>query len=190
MAFEATVSLAITAVPKTMRITSWLGLSLYKCSETIEYGVNRVGSVTMKALIPIGLAILVSVSNIPYVYGFKKAYSENPFIFAASMSFLCGVILLVLSLFWGKIEPAYVVKHWPVIVLAAVGIASVGVLMYVIVNKYGANYFMVASLCNVIVPASVVGFLIFKEKCNIAWLVPSLICASLSVFFFAMSRPR
>ena len=63
----------------------------------------------MKALIPIVLAILVSVSNIPYVYGFKKAYSENPFIFAASMSFLCGVILLVLSLFWGRIEPTYVV---------------------------------------------------------------------------------
>ena len=32
----------------------------------------------MKIIIPVLLSVLVGVGTTPYVYGFKKAFSENP----------------------------------------------------------------------------------------------------------------
>jgi len=141
----------------------------------------------MKHAVPVLLAALVGVCGIPYVYGFRKAFSENPFIYAACFNLCAGAVLLVIALSFGGIENGYLARNWRPIVLAAVGIIGVNILAYFIVNEHGAGYWMLASLANVIIGPAVVGYLVLKEKCN-WWIVPAYLCAILTVMFFQMSR--
>ena len=141
----------------------------------------------MKTSIPIILAILVGFCNVPFIYGFKKAYSQNPFIFAGSFNLCSAFFFLSISYFYGGIEHQYITKNWHLIVLAAVGIMLINILAYYIINYYGASYWMIAALSSMLVPAIIVGYFIFKEKLNF-WIIPSIICALLTIFFFTLSK--
>ena len=141
----------------------------------------------MKTMTPVLLAVLVGVCAIPYLYGFKKAFSNNPFICSACFTLLAGTVLFVVALLYGKIQKGYVAANWLPIVLATVGIIGTNVLAYVIVNRFGASYWIIASLSNLLIAPSVVGYLLFREKCNV-WIIPAVFCAVLSVVFFTMSK--
>ncbi|MFC1534941.1 hypothetical protein ACFL7M_16430 [Thermodesulfobacteriota bacterium] len=65
----------------------------------------------MKGLIPISLAIIVGFCNIPLIYGFKKAYSQNPFIFAGSFNLCSAFFFLLIGYFYGGIEHQYFIKN-------------------------------------------------------------------------------
>jgi drug/metabolite transporter (DMT)-like permease len=141
----------------------------------------------MKALVPITLAVLAGLCNIPLIYGFKKAYSQNPFIFAGSFNLFSAFLFLSLAYLYGGIEQQYLIKNWALILFATAGIFFVNILAYYIINRYGASYWIIASLSSMLIPAIVVGYFVFKEKVNF-WIMPSIICAILSVIFFILSK--
>jgi drug/metabolite transporter (DMT)-like permease len=88
---------------------------------------------------------------------------------------------------YGGIEQQYFMKNWTLILFAAVGIFIINILAYYIINLYGASYWIIASLSSMLIPAIVVGYFVFKERVNF-WIIPSLICAILSVLFFTLSK--
>jgi len=141
----------------------------------------------MKAIVPITLAVLAGACNMPLIYGFKKAYSQNPFIFAGSFNLCSTFFFLSMAYLYGGIEQQYFMKNWTLILFAAVGIFIINILAYYIINLYGANYWIIASLSSMLIPAIVVGYFVFKERVNF-WIIPSLICAILSVLFFTLSK--
>jgi len=141
----------------------------------------------MKAIVPIMLAVLAGLCNIPLIYGFKKAYSQNPFIFAGSFNLCSAFFFLSIAYLYGGIEQQYFIKNWSFILFAALGIFLINILAYHIINRYGASYWMIASLSSMLIPAIVVGYFVFKERINL-WIIPSVICAVLSVIFFTMSK--
>jgi drug/metabolite transporter (DMT)-like permease len=141
----------------------------------------------MKAIVPITLAILAGACNIPLIYGFKKAYSQNPFIFAGSFNLCSAFLFLSLACLYGGIQQQYFIKNWSLILFAAVGIFIINVLAYYIINHHGASYWIIASLSSMLIPAIVVGYFVFKERVNF-WIIPSIICAILSVIFFLFSK--
>lgn len=141
----------------------------------------------MKALIPITLCALVGVCSIPFIYGFKKAFSQNPFIYAGCFNALSGIVLLAISYMHGGIEDHYLTRNALPIVLAASGIVLVNIIAYFVITRHGASYWMIASLSSMLIPAVVVGFIVFKEKYNL-WIYPAVVCALLTVLFFALSK--
>lgn len=141
----------------------------------------------LKIIVPISMAILVGFCSIPLVYGFKKAYSQNPFIFAGSFNLCSAIVFFSISYIYGGVEQEYFLKNWPLIVFAAMGIVLINTLAYYIINRYGASYWMIASLSGMLIPAIVVGYFVFKEKLN-SWIIPSIICAILAFFFFTLSK--
>ncbi|MBN2061023.1 MAG: hypothetical protein JW882_11480 [Deltaproteobacteria bacterium] len=141
----------------------------------------------MKAIIPVLLAILVGVANIPLIYGFKKAYSQNPFIFAGSFNLCSAFLFIMAGYLYGGIEQNYFLKNWPFIIFAAVGVFSINIMAYIIINRYGASYWLIASLSAMLIPALFVGYYVFKERLNL-WIIPSVLCAILTVFFFILSK--
>ena len=141
----------------------------------------------MKIIVPISLALIAGACNIPLIYGFKKAYSQNPFIFAGSFNLCSAFLFLGLSYFYGGIEQQYFTKNWPFILFATFGIFFINVLAYYLINHYGASYWMVTSLSTMLIPPIFVGYLIFKEKLNY-WIIPAVICAVLTVIFFGLSK--
>jgi hypothetical protein len=141
----------------------------------------------MKALIPITLAVLVGFCNVPLIYGFKKAYSQNPFIYAGSFNLCSAFFFLSIAYIYGGIEQEYFLKNWSLILFAAIGIFLINVMAYLIINRYGASYWIIASLSSMLIPAIVVGYFLFYERVNF-WIVPSIICAILSVVFFTLSK--
>ena len=141
----------------------------------------------MKIIIPISIAILVGFFNIPFIYGVKKAYSQNPFIFAGAFNLCSAIFFLIISYFYGGIEQQYLLKNWPFIIFAALGIFLINLAAYYIINHYGASYWMIASLSGMLIPPMIVGYLIFKEKLNY-WIIPTIICAILTIFFFMLSK--
>lgn len=141
----------------------------------------------MKALIPISLAILAGVCNVPLIYGFKKAYSQNPFIFAGSFNLCSAAFFISAACIYGGIEQQFFTRNWPFILAATAGIFFINIFAYHIINHHGASYWIIASLSSMLIPGIVVGYFIFKENVNF-WIVPSILCAILSVFFFIMSK--
>jgi drug/metabolite transporter (DMT)-like permease len=141
----------------------------------------------MKAIVPITLAVLAGACNIPLIYGFKKAYSQNPFIFAGSFNLCSAFIFLLLACLYGGIQQQYFIKNWSLILFAAVGIFIINILAYYIINHHGASYWIIASLSSMLIPAIVVGYFVFKERVNF-WIIPSIICAILSILFFTLSK--
>ena len=141
----------------------------------------------MKTLIPILIAVLVGVFNIPFVYGFKKAYSQNPFIFAASFNLCSAIFLLGVSFAYRGVEKDFFFRNWLFILSAACGIILINLSAYYIINSYGAGYWMIASLSNLLIPPILVGIFIFKEKFNY-WIFPTIFCAILTVVLFTLSK--
>ncbi len=141
----------------------------------------------MKAIVPITLAVLAGACNIPLIYGFKKAYSQNPFIFAGSFNLCSAFLFLLLAYLYGGIQQQYFIKNWSLILFAAVGIFIINILAYYIINHHGASYWIIASLSSMLIPAIVVGYFVFKERVNF-WIIPSIICAILSILFFTLSK--
>jgi drug/metabolite transporter (DMT)-like permease len=141
----------------------------------------------MKAIVPITLAVLAGACNIPLIYGFKKAYSQNPFIFAGSFNLCSAFLFLLLACLYGGIQQQYFIKNWSLILFAAVGIFIINILAYYIINHHGASYWIIASLSSMLIPAIVVGYFVFKERVNF-WIIPSIICAILSILFFTLSK--
>jgi drug/metabolite transporter (DMT)-like permease len=141
----------------------------------------------MKSILPIALAVLVGFCNVPLIYGFRKAYSQNPFIFAGSFNLCSAFLFLSIAYFYGGIEHQYFIKNWAVILFATIGIFIINSLAYYIINHHGASYWIIASLSSMLVPAIVVGYFVFKERVNF-WIIPSVICAILSVIFFVLSK--
>ena len=93
----------------------------------------------MKIILPISIAILVGFFNIPFIYGVKKAYSQNPFIFAGAFNLCSAIFFLVVSYFYGGIEQQYFIKNWHYIVFAALGIFLINLAAFSIcsnVNVY------------------------------------------------------
>ena len=141
----------------------------------------------MKTIVPISLAILAGACNIPLIYGFKKAFSQNPFIFAGSFNLCSAAFFIVAAYIYGGIEYQYFIKNWPFIIAATIGIFLINILAYHIINHYGASYWIIASLSGMLIPGIVVGYFLFKENVNL-WIVPSILCAILSVLFFLLSK--
>jgi drug/metabolite transporter (DMT)-like permease len=141
----------------------------------------------MKSILPIALAVFVGFCNVPLIYGFRKAYSQNPFIFAGSFNLCSAFLFLSIAYIYGGIEHQYFIKNWALILFATLGIFIINFLAYYIINHHGASYWIIASLSSMLVPAIVVGYFIFKERVNL-WIIPSVICAILSVIFFVLSK--
>ena len=141
----------------------------------------------MKSLTPILLAVGIGACNVPILYGFKKAYSQNPFVYAASFNVCSGLLMIVCTLFFGNIEHHYLAKGWPYIVTAGIGVMLMNLLAYYLINYYGAGYWIIASLCIMLLPSLLLGCVVFKEKFNL-WIIPAILCALLTVFFFNLSK--
>jgi drug/metabolite transporter (DMT)-like permease len=141
----------------------------------------------MKSILPIALAVFVGFCNVPLIYGFRKAYSQNPFIFAGSFNLCSAFLFLSIAYIYGGIENQYFIKNWALILFATLGIFIINFLAYYIINHHGASCWIIASLSSMLVPAIVVGYFIFKERVNL-WIIPSVICAILSVIFFVFSK--
>ena len=141
----------------------------------------------MKIVIPILLSLLVGVGTTPYVYGFKKAFSENPFIYAGLCNLFCGMVLLTISFTYGGAGRQYVIKNALPIGFSVLGIVLANVCNYFVVARFGASFWLLASLSMMLIPTFIVGYLIFKESCNL-WIIPCLICTLLAVLFFGLSK--
>ncbi|MDP6779516.1 MAG: hypothetical protein QGI83_22365 [Candidatus Latescibacteria bacterium] len=141
----------------------------------------------MKIILPVVLTFLVGAGAIPYVYGFRKAFSENPFIFAGIANFALGVILLGISFAYGGIERQYAVRNVVPIGLCVLGLVVANIANYFIITRYGASYWLLSSLFMMLIPSFVVGYLIFKETFNV-WIVPCVFCALLTVAFFGLAK--
>jgi len=141
----------------------------------------------MKVIVPILLALLVGVGNVPYVYGFKKAFSGNPFIYAGMSNLLCGIALLTISSVYGGAGKQYLTKNWIVIGVGALGIVVANIAIYFVITRFGASFWLLCSLFIMLIPSFIVGYLIFKENCNV-WIVPCVVCALLTVLFFGLSK--
>ena len=141
----------------------------------------------MKFALALLLTFLVGVGNVPYVYGFKKAFSQNPFIYAAMCNIFCGLVLLTISFAYVAPEKQYLIKNWIPIAIAVLGITMANVANYFIINKFGASFWLLSSLFMMLIPTFVVGYWIFKEQCN-AWIAPCVFCALLTVLFFGLSK--
>lgn len=141
----------------------------------------------MKTLVPVTLAVFAGLCNIPLIYGFKKAYSQNPFIFAGSFNLVSAFVFLSIAYLFGGIEHHYFVRNWPFILFAALGIVLINTLAYYLINYHGASYWIVVSLSSMLIPGIIVGYFILKDRVNI-WIVPSIIFAILSAIFFVLSK--
>jgi hypothetical protein len=141
----------------------------------------------MRIVIPIALALMAGTALIPFVYGMKKAFSTNPFVYSGIANLLCAIALLMISTIYGGVEKQYLVRHWIPISLGALGLVVVNISHYFVITRFGASYSMLSSLFMMLMPALVVGYLIFKERCNL-WIVPCIACALLTVLFFALSK--
>jgi len=84
----------------------------------------------MKTLVPVTLAVFAGLCNIPLIYGFKKAYSQNPFIFAGSFNLVSAFVFLSIAYLFGGIEHHYFVRNWPFILFAALGIVLINTLAH------------------------------------------------------------
>ena len=141
----------------------------------------------MKVIVPILLAFLVSVSIMPYVYGFKKAFSGNPFIYAGMCNLFCGIVLLIMSFVYGGTGKQYLAKNWIPIIMAVLGIVVANAANYFVITRFGASFWLLSSLFMMLIPSFIVGYLIFKENCNV-WIVPCVVCALLTALFFGLSK--
>lgn len=141
----------------------------------------------MKIAIPVLLSVLVGVGTTPYVYGFKKAFSENPFVYAGLCNLFCGIALLTISCTYGGAGRQYVIKNALPIGFSVLGIVLTNVCNYFIVARFGASFWLLSSLSMMLIPTFIVGYLVFKENCNL-WIVPCLICTLLAVLFFGLSK--
>ncbi len=141
----------------------------------------------MKILLPVLLTFLVGLSAIPYVYGFKKAFSENPFIYAGISNLVLGAVLLIISFAYGGVEKQYAMKNSIPIGLCVIGLVVANVCNYFIITRFGASYWLLSSLFMMLIPSFTVGYLIFRESFN-AWVVPCVVCALLTVLFFGLSK--
>jgi hypothetical protein len=141
----------------------------------------------MKIVVPIALSFVAGSALIPFVYGFKKAFSTNPFAYSGITNLLCALALLTISALYGGTEKQYLARHWIPISLAALGLVVVNIMHYFIITRYGASFSLLTSLFMMLMPTFVVGYLIFKERCNL-WIVPCIACALLTVLFFGLSK--
>jgi hypothetical protein len=145
----------------------------------------------MKIGRPVLLSLLVGVGTTPYVYGFKKAFSENPFVYAGMCNLFCGMVLLTISFTYGGVYGGvgrqYVFKNALPIGFSVLGIVLTNVCNYFIVARFGASFWLLSSLSMMLIPTFIVGYLVFKENCNL-WIVPCLICTLLAVLFFGLSK--
>jgi drug/metabolite transporter (DMT)-like permease len=141
----------------------------------------------VKTALPVLLCVFAGICNIPYLWGFKKAYSANPFIYGGLFNLLVGAILLILALFYGRIESNWVSAHKAPVAAAAFGIALINIVAYFVINRYGASWTMITSLSAMLIPPLVVGVVLFGEKLNL-WIVPAIACGILTVVFFALSK--
>jgi hypothetical protein len=141
----------------------------------------------MKIVIPVLLSVLVGIGTAPYVYGFKKAFSENPFIYAGMCNLFCGIVLLMISFTYGGVGRQYLIKSSLPIVFSVLGIVLANVCNYFIIARFGASFWLLSSLCMMLIPTFIVGYLVFKENSNL-WIVPCVICTLLAVLFFGLSK--
>jgi len=98
-----------------------------------------------------------------------------------------GCVLILLSFYYGQIEKDYIGKNSVPIVLAALGVIGINVLLYVVITKYGASWMILNSLIAMLIPPTLVGYVIFKERFNL-WILPAMGCAILAGVFFALSK--
>ena len=141
----------------------------------------------MKVFVPLLLTFLVGASAIPYVYGFKKAFSENPFIYAGICNLILGAVLLTISLIYGGVEKQYAIRNAIPIGLCVIGLVVANVCNYFIITRFGASFWLLSSLFMMLIPSFAVGYLIFKEDFNV-WILPCVACALLTVLFFGLSK--
>ena len=148
--------------------------------------VMRKGD-AMKVIVPILLTLLVGAGSIPYVYGFKKAFSVNPFIYVGMCNIFCGIVLLIISFVYGGIGKQYLAKNWIPLIMAGLGLVVANAANYFVVTRFGASFWLLSSLFMMLIPSFIVGYLIFKENCNV-WIVPCVACVLLAVLFFGLSK--
>ncbi len=141
----------------------------------------------MKVIVPILLTFLVGLGTAPYVYGFKKAFSGNPFIYVGMCNLFCGIVLLTISFGYGGAGKQYLAKNWIPIIMAVGGLVVANAANYFVITRFGASYWLLASLFMMLIPSFIVGYLIFKENFN-AWIIPCVGCTLLAVLFFTLSK--
>ena len=141
----------------------------------------------MKIVVPVFLTFLVGLSSVPYVYGFNKAFSQNPFLYPGICNFGAGAALLILSLVYGGVGRHYFIDNSIPIGVCVAGLVVANVSNYFVVTRFGASFWLLASLFLMLIPSSIVGYWILKERCNV-WIVPCVVCALLTVVFFGLSK--
>ncbi|MFH1009293.1 MAG: hypothetical protein V1800_17600 [Candidatus Latescibacterota bacterium] len=141
----------------------------------------------MKMVLPVLLSLLVGIGTTPYVFGLKKAFSGNPFIYVGLCNLFGGIVLLAISFTYGGVEKQYVMRNALPIGFSVLGIVMANICNYFVVARFGASYWLLASLSMMLVPTFVLGYLVFKESFN-SWIVPCIVCTLLAVLFFGLSK--
>ena len=97
------------------------------------------------------------------------------------------MVLLTISFTYGGAGRQYIIKNALPIGFSVLGIVLANVCNYFVVVRFGASFWLLSSLSMMLIPTFIVGYLIFKENCNL-WIIPCLICTLLAVLFFGLSK--
>lgn len=135
----------------------------------------------------LGLCLLFALSNIPVVIGYKTVHHANNLIYPGFVLIVTGALMLVISWKQNIILSEYFIKNYiwilfPSIITILNCYATVS-----IINKYGASSFVMASLFNLLIPPTIVGYLIYKEKVNL-FIIPTYFCCIFAVYLFHLSK--
>lgn len=143
-------------------------------------------STVVKVIIFAGLA---AIGNAIYVFGQRSsAVSSNPFLFIASATTLCAIMLIVAALLSDNTDTSVYLKQnsWPIII-SAIGFFVTFIGFYLMYSRIGAHSYTVYAVLSILTTSVFVGMIIFREAFNV-YHVTSIGLAVLAVLFYGYGQ--